>query len=152
MQGYDQPIYANVEYPHANTPPFINARKGFNDGGVNYGINPVGSYKRTFDIPADWSGRRTMLHFGGIYSAAFVWINGKYVGYTQGANNDAEFDISRYLHPGQNDIAVQVFRWSDGSYLECQDMFPHERHTPQCLPLQRARSIGARPRHHLQTL
>ena len=72
MQGYDQPIYANVEYPHANTPPFINARKGFNDGGVNYGINPVGSYKRTFDIPADWSGRRTMLHFGGIYSAAFV--------------------------------------------------------------------------------
>ena len=123
MQGYDQPIYANVEYPHANTPPFINARKGFNDGGVNYGINPVGSYKRTFDIPADWSGRRTMLHFGGIYSAAFVWVNGKYVGYTQGANNDAEFDISRFLHPGQNDIAVQVFRWSDGSYLECQDMF-----------------------------
>lgn len=123
MQGYDQPIYANVEYPHGNMPPFINARKGFNDGGVNYGINPVGSYKRTFNLPADWIGRRTMLHFGGIYSAAFVWINGKYVGYTQGANNTAEFDITPYLHSGENDIAVQVFRWSDGSYLECQDMF-----------------------------
>jgi len=123
MQGYDKPIYANVEYPHGNTPPFINARKGFNDGGANYGINPVGSYKRTFDLPADWNGGRTMLHFGGIYSAAFVWINGKYVGYTQGANNDSEFDISKHLHPGENNIAVQVFRWSDGSYLECQDMF-----------------------------
>lgn len=123
MQGYDRPIYANVEYPHSNTPPFINARKGFNDGGVNYGINPVGSYVRTFDIPADWDGRRTFLHFGGIYSAAFVWVNGKYVGYTQGANNDAEFDLTRFIHPGENTIAVQVFRWSDGSYLECQDMF-----------------------------
>ena len=85
--------------------------------------NPVGSYKRNFTLPADWNNGRTMLHFGGIYSAAFVWVNGKYVGYTQGANNDTEFDISKYLRPGNNDIAVQVFRWSDGSYLECQDMF-----------------------------
>lgn len=123
MQGYDKPIYANVEYPHGNTPPFINARKGFNDGGANYGINPVGSYKRNFTLPADWNNGRTMLHFGGIYSAAFVWVNGKYVGYTQGANNDTEFDITKYLRPGNNDVAVQVFRWSDGSYLECQDMF-----------------------------
>ncbi len=123
MQGYDRPIYANVEYPHSNTPPFINARKGFNDGGVNYGINPVGSYVRTFDLPANWDGRRTFIHFGGIYSAAFVWLNGNYVGYTQGSNNDAEFDITPYLHPGKNSLAVQVFRWSDGSYLECQDMF-----------------------------
>lgn len=123
MLGYDKPIYANVEYPHANTPPFINARKGFNDGGMNYGINPVGSYKRSFAIPADWQHGRTMLHFGGIYSAAFVWVNGNYVGYTQGANNVSEFDITKYLRPGDNDVAVQVFRWSDGSYLECQDMF-----------------------------
>lgn len=123
MQGYDKPIYANVEYPHANTPPFINARKGFNDGGANYGINPVGSYVKSFNFPEDWDTNRTYLHFGGIYSAAFVWVNGKYVGYTQGANNDAEFDISKYLKPGENSVAVQVFRWSDGSYLECQDMF-----------------------------
>lgn len=123
MQGYDKPIYANVEYPHSNTPPFINARKGFNDGGANYGINPVGSYLRTFTLPEDWDKGRTFVHFGGIYSAAFVWVNGHYVGYTQGSNNVAEFDLSKYLHPGENTIALQVFRWSDGSYLECQDMF-----------------------------
>ena len=123
MYGYDKPIYANVEYPHANTPPFIKARPGFNDNGKNYGINPVGSYIRTFDLPANWDGRRTFIHFGGIYSAAFVWLNGQYVGYTQGANNVAEFDLTKHLRAGKNTLAVQVFRWSDGSYLECQDMF-----------------------------
>ena len=123
MQGYDRPIYANVEYPHSNTPPYIKARPGFNDGGANYGINPVGSYVRTFQIHDNWDGRRTLIHFGGIYSAAFVWLNGQYVGYTQGANNVAEFDLTDFLHKGENTLAVQVFRWSDGSYLECQDMF-----------------------------
>ena len=123
MLGYDKPIYNNVEYPHANTPPFIKARPGYNDGGKNYGINPVGSYVRTFEVPENWDGRRTFIHFGGIYSAAFVWLNGEYVGYTQGANNVAEFDITNYLQKGENKLAVQVFRWSDGSYLECQDMF-----------------------------
>ncbi len=123
MQGYDRPIYCNVEYPHSNTPPFIKARPGFNDGGKNYGINPVGSYVRTFNLPEDWMQRRTFIHFGGIYSAAFVWLNGHYVGYTQGSNNTAEFDLTKYLRAGENTIAVQVFRWSDGSYLECQDMF-----------------------------
>ncbi|MDE7452258.1 MAG: beta-galactosidase, partial [Paramuribaculum sp.] len=123
MLGYDKPIYANVEYPHSNTPPYINSRKGFNDEGKNYGINPVGSYVRNFTLPENWNGNRTFIHFGGIYSAAFVWVNGKYVGYTQGANNVSEFDLTKYLKPGNNSIAVQVFRWSDGSYLECQDMF-----------------------------
>lgn len=123
MQGYDRPIYANVEYPHANTPPYIEARKGFNDGGANYGINPVGSYVRFFDLPAGWEKQRTFIHFSGIYSAAFVYLNGEYVGYTQGSNNVAEFDLTKYLRPGKNRLGVQVFRWSDGSYLECQDMF-----------------------------
>lgn len=123
MQGYDRPIYANVEYPHANIPPFIDARKGFNDGGKNYGINPVGSYVRFFDLPEGWKEKRTFIHFGGIYSAALVYLNGRYVGYTQGANNVAEFDLTPYLRTGRNRLAVQVFRWSDGSYLECQDMF-----------------------------
>lgn len=123
MLGYDRPIYANVEYPHANTPPYIKARPGFNDNGANYGINPVGSYIRKFSLPATWDGRRTLLHFGGIYSAANVWVNGQYAGYTQGANNVAEFDITPLLKPGENTLAVEVFRWSDGSYLECQDMF-----------------------------
>ncbi len=123
MHGYDRPIYCNVEYPHSNTPPFIKARPGYNDGGKNYGINPVGSYVHTFSVPDRWDGNRTFIHFGGIYSAAIVYLNGNYVGYTQGANNDAEFDITKYLRKGNNRLAVQVFRWSDGSYLECQDMF-----------------------------
>ena len=123
MQGYDHPIYANVEYPHDNTPPYINARPKFNDNGKNYGINPVGSYVRFFDLPEGWERQRTFIHFGGIYSAAFVYLNGQYVGYTQGSNNVAEFDLTRYLRTGRNRLAVQVFRWSDGSYLECQDMF-----------------------------
>jgi beta-galactosidase len=123
MLGYDKPIYCNVEYPHSNTPPFIKARPGFNDGGANYGIDPVGSYLRTFTLPEGWESRRTILHFGGIYSAAQVWVNGHEVGYTQGANNDAEFDVTKYLQTGTNTLAVQVWRWSDGSYLECQDMF-----------------------------
>lgn len=123
MHGYDKPIYCNVEYPHSNTPPFIKARPWFNDGGKNYGINPVGSYVRTFTIPENWEENRTFIHFGGIYSAAIVYLNGNYVGYTQGANNDAEFDLTKYLRKGENRLAVQVFRWSDGSYLECQDMF-----------------------------
>lgn len=123
MQGYDRPIYCNVEYPHSNTPPFIQAREGFNDNGENYGVNPVGSYVHIFDLPEGWEKNRTIIHFGGIYSAAFVYLNGNYVGYTQGANNVAEFDLTKYLRTGQNRLAVQVFRWSDGSYLECQDMF-----------------------------
>lgn len=124
MQGYDRPMYCNVEYPHANTPPYIKARPGYNDGGKNYGINPVGSYVRTFSIPENWIGnRRTFIHFSGIYSAAFIWLNGQYVGYTQGANNVAEFDLSTYLRKGENTLAVQVMKWSDGSYIECQDMY-----------------------------
>lgn len=125
MLGYDHPIYCNVEYPHSNTPPFIKARPGFNDGGANYGINPVGSYVREFTVPEGWlgSGRRTFLKFNGIYSAATVWVNGHEVGYSQGSNNVAEFDVTRQLRPGKNTLAVEVMRWSDGSYLECQDMF-----------------------------
>lgn len=123
MQGYDRPIYCNVEYPHGNTPPFIKARPGFNDGGKNYAINPVGTYHRSFDLPQGWDKQRTIIHFGGIYSCAQVWLNGKYVGYTQGSNNVAEFDLTHLLRAGKNDLVVQVHRWCDGSYLECQDMF-----------------------------
>lgn len=123
MQGYDRPIYCNVEYPHSNTPPYIKARPGFNDGGKNYAINPVGTYQRTFRVEEDWTKQRTIIHFGGIYSAAFVYLNGNYVGYTQGSNNVAEFDITPYITMGDNNLVVQVLRWCDGSYLECQDMF-----------------------------
>ncbi len=123
MQGYDRPIYCNVEYPHGNTPPFIKARPGYNDGGKNYAINPVGTYHRSFQLPEGWDRQRTIIHFGGIYSCAQVWLNGKYVGYTQAANCVAEYDITPHLRAGRNDLVVQVHRWCDGSYLECQDMF-----------------------------
>ena len=119
MEGYGDPLYCNVEYPHANRPPYIERREPYKD----YGVNPVGSYRRNFTLPQNWDGKQIFVHFGGIYSAAYVWINGSYVGYTQGANNDHEFDITRYARAGENSISVQVIRWSDGSYLECQDMF-----------------------------
>ena len=85
--------------------------------------NSVGSYRRNFELPAGWDGKRLFLHFDGIYGAAFVWMNGKYVGYTQGSNNDAEFDVTAAARTGENNVCVQVFRWSDGSYIEGQDMF-----------------------------
>ncbi len=123
MEGYDHPIYCNVEYPHDNTPPFIKARPGYNDGGRNYGVNPVGTYQLTFSVAPQWLSQRTILRFGAIHSAAFVYLNGEQVGYTQGASNVAEFDVTPFLREGDNNLVVQVLRWCDGSYLECQDMF-----------------------------
>ncbi len=117
MKGYDLPLYVNVEYAFLNNPPYI---KNKVDG---VGDNPVGSYRRTFTLPAEWDAKNVFLHFDGLYSAAFVWVNGEYVGYTQGGNNDHEFDLSAHVRTGENNICVQVFRWSDASYLEGQDMF-----------------------------
>ena len=117
MKGYDLPLYVNVEYAFHNNPPYVaNKVEGVGD-------NPVGSYRRTFTLPEGWDAKNVFLHFDGLYSAAFVWVNGKYVGYTQGGNNDHEFDISANVRIGENNICVQVFRWSDASYLEGQDMF-----------------------------
>jgi len=120
MEGYGTPIYTNITYPFKNDPPFIKPVKGWT---TEKEPNPVGSYKRTFDIPESWDGNNIFLHFDGVYSAMYVWVNGKEVGYSQGANNGAEFDITRYVKRGKNNIAVQVYRWSDGSYIEDQDMF-----------------------------
>lgn len=119
MQGYDKPVYVNVDYPFANNPPKIARKSGYS----GYGVNPVGSYVTTFTVPEAWDGHNLLLNFGGIYSAAYVWVNGQYVGYTQAANTDHEFDITAQAHTGSNTLAVQVFRWCDGSYLEDQDMF-----------------------------
>lgn len=126
MKGYGVPIYCNIAYPHADNPPYIRANSTTNPGGRNYGINPVGSYVRTFTLPAGWTDdRRVFISFGGIYSAAYVYLNGQYVGYTEASNNDHEFDLTKFLRWGgqENRLAVQVFRWCDGSYFECQDMF-----------------------------
>ena len=118
MYGYDKPLYINVEYAFEDNPPFIQNNC---NGGTD--PNPVGSYRRDFNLPKGWESERVFLHFDGLYSGAFVWINGKEVGYTQGGNNDAEFDISPYVRTGVNNICVQVIRWTDGSYLEGQDMW-----------------------------
>lgn len=120
MLGYDFPLYINVDYPFENNPPFIDVKEQYK--GL-YGENPVGTYHKTFSIPKNWEKKRVFLHFDGLYSGAYVWCNGKKVGYCQASNNDAEFELTQYLKEGENDLYVQVFRWTDASYLEGQDMF-----------------------------
>ena len=120
MKGYGTPLYTNVTYPFLCNPPFIQAQKGYT---MELEPNPVGSYRRDFTLPEDWAGQEVFLHFDGVYSAFYVWVNGKKVGYSQGANNDAEFNISSFVKKGGNTVAVEVYKWSDGSYLEDQDMF-----------------------------
>lgn len=120
MHGYGTPIYTNITYPFRNNPPLIQPQKGYTN---EKEPNPVGSYRKTFDIPADWDGKEIFLHFDGVYSGIYIWINGKKVGYSQGANNDAEFNITKFVKPGENMLAAEVYRWTDGSYIEDQDMF-----------------------------
>ena len=115
MNGYGLPMYVNVDYPFEDQQPYVRMKAGLK--------NSVGSYRRDFTLPAGWENKRVFLHFDGIYSAAYVYVNGHEVGYTEGANNVSEFDITKYLHTGKNNVAVQVIRWSDGSYLEGQDMW-----------------------------
>ena len=112
MQGYDIPIYTNVVYPFPKNPPFIDGK-----------YNPVGSYRKTFTVPANWDGREIILHFGSITGYARVFLNGKEVGMTKASKTPAEFDITNFLQKGENLLAVQVFRWHDGSYLEDQDFW-----------------------------
>ncbi len=120
MHGYGTPIYTNITYPYKNNPPFIEPQRGYTN---EKEPNPVGSYRRDFDLPADWDEKNIFIHFDGVYSGFYIWVNGKKVGYSQGANNVAEFDITEYVKTGNNMVAVQVFRWTDGSYIEDQDMF-----------------------------
>ena len=110
--GYGRPIYTNIRYPFPPDPPHI-----------PHDYNPVGSYRRVFEIPASWDGREVFLHFDGVKSAFYVWVNGCKVGYSQDSMTPAEFNITRCLAPGKNILAVEVYRWSDGSYLEDQDMW-----------------------------
>ncbi|MGY4383268.1 beta-galactosidase [Pedobacter sp. UYP24] len=120
MRGYGTPIYTNITYPFENDPPFIKAKAGYTN---EKELNPVGSYRRNFTIPANWDKKSIFLRFDGVYSAMYVWVNGKKIGFSQGANNIAEFDVTKAVKPGKNILAVEVYRWSDGSYLEDQDMF-----------------------------
>ena len=118
MRGFGSPGYVNVRYPHKMEWPFIKDRQ---TGESDY--NPVSSYRRTFTVPADWKGREVFLRFDGVYSAYYVWVNGKKVGYAEDSKLPSEFNITKFLKDGENLLAVEVYRWCDGSYLEDQDMY-----------------------------
>ncbi len=111
-QGHGQPLYIDEGYTFKADPPRIPADD-----------NPVGSYRRTFDLPESWQGREVFVHFAGVSSAFYLWVNGERVGYSEDSRTPAEFDITRYARPGRNVIAAEVYRYSDGSYLECQDFW-----------------------------
>lgn len=112
IEGYGTPIYANIRYPF-DISELRSPQKN----------NPVGSYRHEFEIIEDWDGRQIFLGFDGVASAFYVWINGEYVGYSQGNRVLSEFDISEFVETGTNEIAVEVYKWSDGSYLEDQDFW-----------------------------
>jgi beta-galactosidase len=122
MEGYGTPIYSNITYPFKRDAPRVTSEPP-SDWTAFKERNPVGSYRRTFTLPVDWKNRETFLVFGGVSSAFYVWINGQRVGYSQDSRLPSEFDITRYLKPGENVVAVEVYRWSDGSYLEDQDFW-----------------------------
>jgi len=131
MKGYDVPIYVNITYPYKKNPPFI-----------EHSFNPVGSYKRSFNIPSDWKEKEVFLHFGAVSSAFYVWVNEQLVGYSEDSKVPAEFNITSYLKSGSNSVAVEVYRWCDGSYLEDQDFF-------RLSGIQRAVFLHARPKTYI---
>lgn len=131
FEGYDYPIYLDESYP------FVSEWPDMQDD-----YNPVGSYKREFSIGSEWFSREVFLHIGAVTSAVYVWINGKEIGYSEESKTPAEFNITRYLVPGTNTIALQVFRFSDASYLESQDML-------RLSGIERDVFLYAAPRTHL---
>jgi len=130
--GFGYPIYINVPYPFEIDEP-----------NVPVDDNPVGSYRREFSVPEDWRGRDVFMRFGGVSSAFYLWINGQYVGYSEGSKTPTEFDVTEVLRPGDNTVAVEVYRWSTGSYLEDQDFW-------SLSGIQRDVSLYARPRQRLR--
>ena len=116
LNGYGDPIYVNVGYAwrsqFKNNPPLVPTEN-----------NHVGSYRKEIILPADWKGKEIFAHFGSVTSNMYLWVNGRYVGYSEDSKLEAEFNLTNYLKPGKNVIAFQVFRWCDGSYLEDQDFF-----------------------------
>lgn len=116
LNGYGNPVYKNVGYAWANQfaphPPLVEARN-----------NHVGSYRKVIDLPAGWNGKQIYLHVGSATSNLYVWVNGRFVGYSEDSKMAAEFDLTPYLKAGKNLIALQIYRWCDGSYLEDQDFW-----------------------------
>ncbi|TWU22703.1 glycoside hydrolase family 2 TIM barrel-domain containing protein [Bythopirellula polymerisocia] len=122
LHGYGVPLYSNITYPFKKDPPRVmgDPPKEY----TNYSQrNPVGSYRREFQVPADWKNRHVYLQFNGVDSAFYVWVNGQKVGYSEDSRTTATFDITQYLQDGDNTLAVEVYRYSDASYLEDQDFW-----------------------------
>ncbi|MBN1939252.1 MAG: DUF4981 domain-containing protein [Candidatus Aminicenantes bacterium] len=117
LQGYGVPIYVNSSYE------WVKPKERPDPPNVPDDRNPVGLYKRTFDLPAAWNGMEVLLHFDAVKVAFYVWVNGRYAGYSEDSKTAVEWDVTRFLKPGKNEVAVQVFRWADASYLECQDFW-----------------------------
>ncbi|WP_372880484.1 beta-galactosidase [Psychromonas sp.] len=111
LQGYDKPIYTNIKYPFADTPPFVPQD------------NPTGVYRLQFNLPESWKGRKQSIIFDGVNSAFHLWCNGVWIGYSQDSRLAAEFDLTNHLFAKNNQLTVMIMRWSDGSYLEDQDMW-----------------------------
>lgn len=122
IQGYGTPIYSNQTYPFAKDPPRVMGEPPANFT-ARHERNPVSSYLRDFELPEAWNGRRVYLTFNGVASAFYLWVNGEKVGYSEDSRTPAEFDLTKYVKAGRNTIAVEVYRHSDGSYLECQDFW-----------------------------
>ncbi len=113
LQGYGWPIYVNTSYEFGEpNPPY-----------VPKDYNPTGCYKRNFSIPSHWPGQKIFMVLDGVKSAYYIWINGKMLGYSEDSKLPTEFDITNFVKPGPNSVALQVFRWTDGAYLECQDFW-----------------------------
>ena len=122
LQGFGKPIYVNMQYPFHRDRPHVMGEPEKDWYAYDH-RNPVGSYVTFIDVTEEMLTKNLILHFGGVHSAMYVWINGQKVGYSQNSMSPAEFDVTKYLREGRNKLAVEVYRWSDGSYLECQDMW-----------------------------
>ena len=122
LQGFGKPIYVNMQYPFHRDRPSVTGEPNKDWYAYDH-RNPVGSYVTFIDVTKEMLKKNLILHFGGVHSAFYVWVNGQKVGYSQNSMSPAEFDVTKYLHAGKNKLAVEVYRWSDGSYLECQDMW-----------------------------
>ena len=122
VNGYGTPIYVSAGYPFKIDPPYVTHEppKSYTTYEER---NPTGQYKRTFTLPEQWHNGQTFLRFEGVMSAFYVWINGQRVGYSQGSMEPSEFNVTKYVHAGLNEIAVEVYKYSDGSYLEDQDFW-----------------------------
>ena len=122
VNGYGTPIYISAGYPFKIDPPYV-MQEPKKEWTTYDERNPTGQYKRTFTVPADWQEGQTFLRFEGVMSAFYVWINGQKVGYSQGSMEPSEFNVTSYIKKGENQIAIEVYKYSDGSYLEDQDFW-----------------------------